>query len=223
MGNQMTEMLKGTLEGIVLAILAGTAGVRVRDHGAAEGAGLHRPRRRNRLRPARPHRADGASWTWRRSPPRRARRARCTRSTPRARTARRVLEDVELPRRTYRTAPQKSQKERTDMAAKWIEIPHRVARAEEAVQAGHGPHRGAARAVPHRREGGAPVPHVLGGHRRRRHRSSQMFGDLADLWERAAADGTPVREIVGDDPVEFAETFAQATRASSGSTRSAPA
>ena len=37
-----------------------------------------------------------------------------------------------------------------------------------------------------------------------------MFGDLADLWERAAVDGTPVREIVGDDPVEFAETFAQA-------------
>jgi len=37
-----------------------------------------------------------------------------------------------------------------------------------------------------------------------------MFADLADLWERAAADGTPVREIVGDDPVEFAETFAQA-------------
>ena len=37
-----------------------------------------------------------------------------------------------------------------------------------------------------------------------------MFGDLADLWERAAADATPVREIVGDDPVEFAETFAQA-------------
>jgi len=37
-----------------------------------------------------------------------------------------------------------------------------------------------------------------------------MFGDLADLWERAAADQTPVRAIVGDDPVEFAETFAQA-------------
>jgi DNA-binding ferritin-like protein (Dps family) len=36
-----------------------------------------------------------------------------------------------------------------------------------------------------------------------------MFGDFADLWERAAADGMPVREIVGDDPVEFAETFAQ--------------
>jgi DNA-binding ferritin-like protein (Dps family) len=31
--------------------------------------------------------------------------------------------------------------------------------------------------------------------------------DLADLFEQAAADGTPVREIVGDDPVEFVETF----------------
>src|SRR3954454_18205852 len=37
-----------------------------------------------------------------------------------------------------------------------------------------------------------------------------MFGDLTDLWERAAADGTPVREIVGSDPVDFAENFAQA-------------
>lgn len=37
-----------------------------------------------------------------------------------------------------------------------------------------------------------------------------MIGDHADLWERAALDGTPVREIVGEDPVEFAETFAQA-------------
>ena len=38
----------------------------------------------------------------------------------------------------------------------------------------------------------------------------KMWSDLADLWERAAADGTPVRVIVGEDPVEFAETFAQA-------------
>lgn len=36
-----------------------------------------------------------------------------------------------------------------------------------------------------------------------------MFDDLADLFERASLDGTPVREIVGDDPVEFAETFAR--------------
>lgn len=38
----------------------------------------------------------------------------------------------------------------------------------------------------------------------------RMTGDLADLWERAAVDGTPVRDIVGDDPVGFAETFAAA-------------
>ena len=37
-----------------------------------------------------------------------------------------------------------------------------------------------------------------------------MYGDFADLWDRAVADGTPVRDIVGDDPVEFAESFAQA-------------
>jgi DNA-binding ferritin-like protein (Dps family) len=37
-----------------------------------------------------------------------------------------------------------------------------------------------------------------------------MFGDLADLFERAATDRMPLREVVGDDPVEFAETFAQA-------------
>ena len=36
-----------------------------------------------------------------------------------------------------------------------------------------------------------------------------MLGDLVDLWERAAADGTPVSEVVGDDPVDFAETFAR--------------
>lgn len=37
-----------------------------------------------------------------------------------------------------------------------------------------------------------------------------MLNDFADLWERAAADGTPVHEITGDDPVEFAEAFAAA-------------
>jgi DNA-binding ferritin-like protein (Dps family) len=37
--------------------------------------------------------------------------------------------------------------------------------------------------------------------------SASMLEDLADLFERAAANGTPVREVVGDDPVEFVETF----------------
>lgn len=34
-----------------------------------------------------------------------------------------------------------------------------------------------------------------------------MFDDLGDLFERAALDGTPVREIVGEDPVAFVEEF----------------
>ncbi len=37
-----------------------------------------------------------------------------------------------------------------------------------------------------------------------------MLGDFAELWERAAADGARVRDIVGEDPVDFADTFALA-------------
>ncbi|CAO5154707.1 DUF1048 domain-containing protein [Frankia sp. AiPs1] len=40
-------------------------------------------------------------------------------------------------------------------------------------------------------------------------RVALQFEDLADLFERAAADETPIREIVGKDPVEFVETFVQ--------------
>jgi len=36
-----------------------------------------------------------------------------------------------------------------------------------------------------------------------------MLEDLADLFEQSAANGTPIREIVGQDPVEFAEAFLQ--------------
>jgi DNA-binding ferritin-like protein (Dps family) len=39
--------------------------------------------------------------------------------------------------------------------------------------------------------------------------AASMFEDLADLFELAAADGTPIREIVGEDPVEFVEAFVQ--------------
>lgn len=35
----------------------------------------------------------------------------------------------------------------------------------------------------------------------------RMVDDLATLFESAAADGTEVRAIVGDDPVAFAEDF----------------
>ncbi|WP_433522623.1 DUF1048 domain-containing protein [Nocardia pseudovaccinii] len=36
-----------------------------------------------------------------------------------------------------------------------------------------------------------------------------MFEDLAHLFEQSAADRTPLREVVGEGPVEFIETFAQ--------------
>ncbi|GAA2751701.1 DUF1048 domain-containing protein [Amnibacterium kyonggiense] len=38
----------------------------------------------------------------------------------------------------------------------------------------------------------------------------RIQGDFVDLWERAAVDGTPVRQIVGDDPAEFANDFVAA-------------
>jgi DNA-binding ferritin-like protein (Dps family) len=34
-----------------------------------------------------------------------------------------------------------------------------------------------------------------------------IYEDLIDLFEQGAANGTPVREIVGEDPVEFVEEF----------------
>jgi DNA-binding ferritin-like protein (Dps family) len=40
-------------------------------------------------------------------------------------------------------------------------------------------------------------------------RWAEMLEDLADLFEQAAANGTPIREIVGEDPVAFGEVFMQ--------------
>ena len=37
--------------------------------------------------------------------------------------------------------------------------------------------------------------------------AASVFEDVADLFEQAAADGTPIREIVGDDPVEFVDAL----------------
>ena len=37
--------------------------------------------------------------------------------------------------------------------------------------------------------------------------AGSLLEDVADLFERAAADGTPIRDIVGDDPVEFVEAL----------------
>ncbi|MFI5284924.1 MAG: DUF1048 domain-containing protein [Candidatus Dormibacteria bacterium] len=37
--------------------------------------------------------------------------------------------------------------------------------------------------------------------------AASMFEDLIDLFEQSAANRTPIREIVGEDPVEFLEAF----------------
>ena len=34
-----------------------------------------------------------------------------------------------------------------------------------------------------------------------------LYGDLVDLFEQSAANWIPIRQIVGEDPVEFIETF----------------
>lgn len=50
--------------------------------------------------------------------------------------------------------------------------------------------------------------------------AASMFEDLADLFEQSAADGTAIRDIVGEDPVEFVEAFVQnypGVRGSAGS------
>ncbi|WP_040839726.1 DUF1048 domain-containing protein [Nocardia brevicatena] len=39
--------------------------------------------------------------------------------------------------------------------------------------------------------------------------STAIFEDLLDLFEQSAADSTPIRAVVGDDPVEFIEAFAR--------------
>jgi DNA-binding ferritin-like protein (Dps family) len=37
--------------------------------------------------------------------------------------------------------------------------------------------------------------------------ATALNNDVIDLFERAAADGTPIRDVVGDDPVEFVEAL----------------
>lgn len=37
--------------------------------------------------------------------------------------------------------------------------------------------------------------------------AASVFEDVADIFERAAADGTPIRDIVGDDPAAFVDAL----------------
>jgi DNA-binding ferritin-like protein (Dps family) len=39
--------------------------------------------------------------------------------------------------------------------------------------------------------------------------AASLLDDVVDLFERATADGTPIRKIVGEDPVEFVDALIQ--------------
>src|SRR6478609_6203277 len=85
----------------------GTPRLRVRDHGPTARTGFLGPRRGHRLRLARPHRAEGLRGCGE-GP---VRDGTATEGVfgqrAGAGTAQGVLEDVELPGRTYRTAPRR--------------------------------------------------------------------------------------------------------------------
>ena len=213
----VTEMLKGTLEGIVLAILSGRAAYGyeitawLREQGfsdIAEGtvyALLIRVEQRGLV-------------DVEKVPSERGRRARCTPSTP---TDANISKSSGGPGASSQNGWNSSAKEATEMATKWIELvtgsleqKKQYRQYKARIEALPEPYGTVAKALQRyfMYYGG-----VTDGET-----AVKMFGDFADLWERAAADGTPVRAIVGDDPVEFAEHSRRPTPERDGSTRNAP-
>src|ERR1700733_11699075 len=171
----------------------------------AAGEGLLRNRRRDRLRAAH---QDRAAWSRRggESPLREGATAQGV-LPQRSGTeiSRRVLEDLELPHRTARTAPRRRKVAMSDVEksrfiskvigdkkrwraykARTRRLPENYRTVVEAIE----------RCLMYF------VPTNAGS-------AASMFEDLADLFEQAAADGTPIREIVGEDPVEFVDAFAR--------------
>ena len=210
MAGQMTEMLKGTLEGIVLAILADRPAygyeitARLREEGftdLVEGtvyALLVRIEQRGFV--------DVKKVKSEKGPPRKVyslnRQGRAQLSDF-WKTWSFLAERIE-----HLHATPARERRRTNMAAKWIEAltgsleqKKQYKQALARIDALPQPYRTSAKAL-HRyllASGGIVDGDTL----------IKMFDDFADLWEQAAADGTPVREIVGENPSEFADTFAQ--------------
>jgi hypothetical protein len=78
-------------------------------------------------------------------------------------------------------------------------------RREGAMAAVQGAQATASRELSHGGRCAGAVPDVLrdgGG-------GTAIYEDLVDLFEQSAANLTPIREIVGKDPVEFIEVFVQ--------------
>lgn len=87
----------------------------------------------------------------------------------------------------------------TDLATRMVDDKRRWRRYRARVDALPPQHRSAARGVERylMHAGGVSDGEI----------AMRMLEDLADLFEQSAADGTTVRAVVGDDPVEFVEDF----------------
>ena len=204
MGKQVTEMLKGTLEGIVLAILSGrpaygyeiTAWLREQGFSdIAEGtvyALLIRIEQRGLV--------DVEKVPSEKGPPRKV----YSLNAQGQRVPRRILEDLELPRRTDRTAPRRRQMTMSDAeqaasSPRW-----------SATSAGGGQYKARVRQLPpnYRTAVDAMERYLMHFGPVDGDSAASLFEDLSPTCSsRAAADGTPIREIVGEDPVEFVDAL----------------
>src|SRR5262250_1797668 len=143
---------------------------------------------------------------WRRSRRRRGRRARCIPSTRRDGN---TSKSSGGPGASSRNDWNSFTKEASEMAPKWIELvtgsleqKKQYKRDRARIAALPEPYRAVAKALQRYFMYSAGILD--------QETAGRMFTDFVDLWERAAADGTPVRAIVGENPAEFAETFVQA-------------
>ena len=221
MGKQMTEMLKGTLEGIVLAILSGrpaygyeiTAWLREQGFSdIAEGtvyALLVRSEQRGLVDVQKVPIREGAA-------------ARSTRSTLRDRhssksSGRRGASSRNASRSSTADTPTQ---ERSDHG-QLDRGDHGIARAEEAVPALQGPHRGPPRALRRRREGPAAVLHVLRGRHRRRDRPPDVRRLRRPLGTGPPPTVRPCARSSARTRSSSPRRSPRPTRAGSGSTRNA--
>ena len=205
MGKQVTEMLKGTLEGIVLAILSNRAAYGyeitawLREKGfsdIAEGtvyALLVRIEQRGLV--------DVEKVPSEKGPPRKVYSLNAQGQD----YLEEILEDLELPHRTARTAPRRRQVtmsdvEKSGFISKVIGDKKRWRAYKARTRRLPANYRTAVDAIERCLMHFVPTDGDS---------AASMFEDLADLFEQAAADGTPIREIVGNDPVEFVQAFAR--------------
>jgi hypothetical protein len=113
-GKQITEMLKGTLEGVVLAILSDRSAYGYEITAWLRKQGFSDIAEGTVYALLSEGRTEAASSTWRRSRRRRGRRARCTRSTTRAGITSTSSGGLGVSSRTTRTAPRRRQMTMSD-------------------------------------------------------------------------------------------------------------